>query len=314
MEYRKLGFTDLEISRVGFGCWAIGGHGWGRVDDRESMVAIRRAVERGVTVFDTADVYGFGRSEEILAEALGELRKDVVIATKFGVKWDSQARISRDVSPAYFAKALENSLRRLNVTCIPLYQIHWPDGRTPISATIEALRRCQETGKIRWIGCCNFSPELLRAANEVAPVVSLQLPYNLFDRDAERTTLAECRQLGVGVLAHSALAHGLVSGKHGAGASFPESDIRSRSPYFKGVKYERALEVVRRMEAIGGRYGKTPAQVAIRWILDNADVTCALTGIKTAHQVDENVEIDWTLSTDDRQLIDTISRPFAADT
>lgn len=312
MQYKKLAFTDLEVSRVGFGGWAIGGHGWGRVDNRESIAAVRRALERGVNLFDTADVYGFGHSEVILAEALGELRKHVVIATKFGVKWDDQGRISRDVSPGHLTEALENSLRRLKIDCIPLYQIHWPDGRTPIALTMETLKRCQEAGKIRWIGCCNFPSDLLREAREIGPVVSLQVPYNIFDRDVERRTLGDCRELGVGVLAYSPLAQGLLSGKHGPGARFEEEDIRSRSVYFQGPKYLQRLEIISPLEAIGTAYGKSAAQVAIRWVLDNTEITCALTGIKSVRQVDENVETDWILSVEDRQLIDAISRPLAS--
>src|SRR5947207_3407434 len=157
MEYRKLAFTDLEVSRVGFGGWAISGHGWGPVDDRESAAAVQRALDLGINLFDTADVYGFGHSEEVLASALGDERRHAVIATKFGVTWDARGRVSRDVSPPRVVAALEASLRRLRLDCIPLYQVHWPDGATPVAATMEALRRCQEAGKVRWIGCCNFS-------------------------------------------------------------------------------------------------------------------------------------------------------------
>ena len=309
MEYRKLAFTDLEVSRVGFGGWAIGGHGWGPVDDHDSAAAIHRALDRGINLFDTADVYGFGHSEEVLASALGDERRHAVIATKFGMTWDARGRVSRDVSPARVVEALEASLRRLRLDCIPLYQVHWPDGATPVAATMEALRRCQEAGKIRWIGCCNFSTVLLREAWESGPVVSLQVPYNILDRDIESTLLPDCRERGVGVLAYSSLAQGLFSGRYGPDATFEPDDVRSRSAYFRGPRVGDNLRIVRQVQTIGAAHGRTGVQVAIRWILDNPGVTCALTGIKTAEQVEENAVTDWKLPPADRDLIDAMSRP-----
>lgn len=307
MEYRRLGQTDLHISCVAFGCWAIGGHGWGRVDDRESVAAIRKALELGINFFDTADVYGFGHSEEILSRALGERRKEVVIATKFGVKWDDQGRIKHDISANSVIESLDNSLRRLRIDCIPLYQVHWPDAMTPIAITMERLVRCQEAGKIRHIGCCNLSVELVRQARKIGTIESLQAPYNIVDRAIKDSDLTYYMEVGIAVLAYSPLAQGLLSGKYGPEVQFDQDDIRSRSGYFHEGKGKTNVEVVRLVTEIGRRHGKTPAQVAIRWILDNPWITCALTGMKTVHQVEENAGTNWALSQEDWEIIDRLS-------
>ena len=294
----------MKISRVGFGCWAIGGYRWGRVDDKDSIAAIHRALDLGINLFDTSDVYGLGHSEEVLSLGLGERRRDVVIATKFGVKWDSEGRTRRDITPESVVKALEGSLRRLRIDCIPLYQVNWPDGKTPIWIAIEALGRCQEAGKVRYIGCCNFSCEQIREASKTHCVSSLQVPYNIVDRAIEAEILPDCKELGISVMTYSSLAQGLFSGKYALDVQFAKEDIRSRSVYFQEVTRERNFRVVRLLREMGQRYGKTPAQVAIRWILDNRDINCALTGIKTAGQIEENVgALNWQLSQDDWQLL-----------
>jgi aryl-alcohol dehydrogenase-like predicted oxidoreductase len=264
-------------------------------------------------LFDTADVYGFGHSEEILSKALGEQRKDVVIATKFGVKWNEQGRIKRDISPDSVIESLEGSLRRLRIESIPLYQIHWPDGTTPISSTMEALVQCQEAGKIRFIGCCNFAAELVREAQKIGTLVSLQAPYNIIDRTIMDADLAYYAEECIAVLAYSPLAQGLLTGKYGSDVQFTPDDIRSRSPYFQEEKRKTHLEVVQLLTEIGRRYEKTPAQVAVRWILDSPGITCALTGTKTVRQVEENAGAHWALSGEDWEVIDRFLSPKGAE-
>lgn len=301
MEYVSLGTGSRKASRIGFGCWAIGGHGWGSVDDRTSITAIRRALDLGITFFDTADVYGFGHSEKVLSQALGRQRKDVVIATKFGVTWDDQGRIGRDCSAAAVVRALEASLKRLRVDCVPLYQIHWPDPRVPISETLEALERCRRQGKIDRIGCSNFSPTLLRESNRISRLSSLQIPYSLVDRSPEEELLSCAGRQEVQVVAYGVLCLGLLTGKYGRGISFPPGDIRTRDPHFRGVRRARILQLVNRMKEFGEGRGKTPAQIAIRWVLDAPGVSIALTGIKTPQQIEENAGAsDWTLSEEER--------------
>jgi aryl-alcohol dehydrogenase-like predicted oxidoreductase len=290
---------------VGFGGWAIGGHGWGKVDDQESMQAVRRAFELGINFFETADVYGLGHSEEILGKALGEDRKKVVIATKFGIRWDEKGEISRDASAKRVVEALEGSLRRLQLDCIPLYQIHWPDPSTPLKETLEALKKCQEAGKISYIGCSNFSAELIACAQQVHRLESLQAPYSLVDRGIEGELLSCCARFEMGVVAYNPLAQGLLSGKFGPEVRFGSDDVRNRSKYFQPGEFEKNLRVVTRLRKVARHYGKTPAQVALRWVLDHPLLTCVIPGIKKPEQIEENAgaATGWELARQDREWL-----------
>ena len=315
MEYVKLGKTDLRISRVGFGCEPLGGVDWGRVDDKESISAVRRGLHLGITFFDTADVYGLGRSEEMLSRALGKQRHDVVIATKFGVNWrrnpkGGRANAFRDSSPQRVVEALEGSLRRLRIDCVPLYQIHWPDPSTPISRTMETLAKCQEAGKIRYIGCSNFPADLIREADGAYCLHSVQANYNVAERAIEGEISDCCKELGIAVLAYGCLAQGLLTGKYGPSTRFESNDRRSRLEKFQGKNFARFLVLVDKLRDIGVRYGKTPSQVAIRWILENPLIACAICGVKKAEQIEENVgALGWRLSQEDRDcLVDCLGR------
>jgi len=308
MEYQNLGLTDLKISRIGFGCWAMGGYGWGKTDDRDSIAAVHKALSLGINFFDTADVYGFGHSEEILSKALGNQRNKVVIATKFGVKWDKNGKTTRDISPKRVIKALDDSLRRLKIDCILLYQIHWPDLKTPISETMEALKKCQKAGKIRYIGVSNFSFDLIRDAQRCARIESMQGPYNIINRNIEKE-LQLCRQkYNMATITYGSLAQGLFSGKYGKNSKFDEKDVRRRDENWKGKKFEMNLKLVDKLKKIGDNYGKTPAQVAIRWILENPFVDCALTGITKPKEIVENSgAMNWKLSRKDREKLTKIA-------
>jgi len=313
MESQKLGTTDLEISRVGLGGWAIGGHGWGRVDDSDSIEAIRRAFDLGVTFFDTADAYGLGHSEEILCRALGENRKKVVIATKGGVRWDERRRITHDTDPQYITQALEASLRRLKLDRIPLYHIHWPDTKTPIAATMEALKKAQEEGKIGHIGCSNLSPEQITEAQSVARIDSVQVGYNLLNGEKLDQLRECCQAYSMAVIAHTPLAQGLLTGKFTSRAQFGPDDIRSRSEYFEGSKFEENLGKADRLRQMAAKYGKTPSQVALRWVLDDPQVAGVIPGAKRPSQVEENVgAADWRLSPADRAWLAGGTRRDAA--
>ncbi len=312
VEARQLGTTDLRVSRVGFGGWAIGGHGWGTIDDQESIAAVRRALDLGVTLFDTADVYGFGHSEEILCRALGEHRKSVVVATKFGVRWNERNEIRLDSSSGWVVEALEGSLRRLKLDCLPLYQIHWPDPVTPMEETMAALKMCQQQGKIRYIGCSNFSVEKTVQADRESRLGSSQSAYNLVDRAIETDLLPRCSQRGIGVIAHSPLAQGLLTGKFDSHARFAANDIRSRSRYFQAGRIEENLKVVARLREVAERYGKTPAQVALRWILEHPAVTAVIPGIKTPEQAGEDAgAMGWVLARQDYEWLAAAAGPLA---
>ena len=304
MEYEKLGLTDLVISRIGFGCWAMGGSRGATVDDHNSIRAVHEALNSGINFFDTADVYGFGHSEEILCKALGNDRNQVVIATKFGIKWDENGNTSRDCSPARVVEALEGSLRRLKLDCMPLYQIHWPDPKTDISSTMDALKKAQEAGKIRYIGCSNFPPHMIREVAAIARIESVQVPYNVVDRSIEKEMLSLCKEYQFGVLVYSPLAQGVLSGKYTYGTRFKEDDFRSNSDNFQGATYSRNLSMAEKMKKIGIPHGKSPSQVAIRWVLDNPHITCAITGIRKPAQITENIgALHWHLSDEDRKFL-----------
>lgn len=315
MEYTKLESCDLLVSRIGFGCEQLGGFDWGHVDAGDVVEAVHTALDRGVNFFDTADVYGLGRSEEMLAKALGPRRKDVVIATKFGVNWRTNRSRGRavtfvDCSPRRVIEALEGSLQRLKIDCIPLYQIHWPDPKIPIGSTLDALRRCQKEGKIRYIGCSNFPLGVLAAAVQHGTVSSAQMLYSVIDRAAENDVLPFCKERNVSVLVYGALARGLLTGKYMPGAEFPANDRRSRLPMFTAGGLADKYLVIKRLQEAAARYEVTPAQVAIRWILENPMVSCAITGVKTSRQIVENVgALGWRLSREDRESIARVASP-----
>jgi myo-inositol catabolism protein IolS len=294
MEYVTLGADGPAVSRLAFGCEPLGGTDWGQVDEHEIMAAIREAYERGVTLFDTADIYGLGASEVLLADALGDLRTRVVIATKGGVRWrcipgDVRAATFLDTSPAEMVESLEGSLRRLRLEQIPLYQIHWPDGQTAVEDTVDALARCVESGKVRFIGCSNFSAQDLAAANRRAPLASIQLPFGLIHRDTA-ATFAEARRRGMTTLAYGCLAQGLLTGKYGPDAVFDADDRRSRLPHFATDQ----SAVRDRLAQVSRQVGRSPAQVAVRWVLDSGLVSSAIVGIKSVQQLRENLGVfDW---------------------
>jgi aryl-alcohol dehydrogenase-like predicted oxidoreductase len=316
MELLRLPGTDLTVSRVGFGGWAIGGHGWGPVRDEESIAAVRAALDAGITFFDTADVYGFGHSETVLAQALGERRHDVVIATKFGVTWDAQGHVGRDASPAYLRRAVEESLRRLRLDCIPLYHLHWPDPATPVADTMRALLDLVDEGKIRYVGCSNLPPELAAEAGRHAPLASLQYPFSILGKGSVEAMLPTLERSPAGFVAYDTLAKGLLAGKFSSSSSFGPDDVRSRDPRFRGREYEENLKRVEVLRGIARRLGKTPAQVAVRWVLDHPFVSVALVGCKTAAQARENAGASgWRLPPAEFQelaaLLPPGSDPFA---
>ena len=307
MEYKKLGLTDLEISRIGFGCWAIGGHGYGKVDDNRSVEAIKSALDFGINFFDTADVYGFGHSEKILSEALGSERKNVVIATKFGVSWNENGQTYIDCSPKRVVEALEGSLRRLKLDCIPLYQIHWHDNVTPIQYTMEALKKCQESGKVKYFSCSNFPVELIRSASKNYRIESLQCLYNLLEKERENDMLECSQNFQMGIITYGALARGLLSGKYGLKSNFSINDTRKKCKTFQKEELEKNLKIVGEIQKIGIRNGKTSSQIAIQFVLNNSVVTSVIVGNKTKEQVKENAgALSFKLLKDDLNIINSL--------
>ena len=307
LETIRLGRTGPYISRLGMGCWAIGGHGWGRVKDEDSIRAVRCALENGVTFFDTADAYGFGKSETLLASVLGSSRIKVVIASKGGVRWNETGKVWSDSSPAYLRLAIENSLRRLKIDCIPLYYIHKPDDVTPMQESVAALERMREEGKIGAIGVANFSAVQLLQALQVAPVAAVQVRLNIFDRDTSSDLLDICRKHGITIVAWGALADGLLTGKFASNTKFSDDDHRSRMPEFMGDDFSGYVKRAELLDQLAADRGRHVSQLALRWVLDFADVTCSLFGAKTDIQVMENLGADgWNLTKEDLSAIDSI--------
>jgi aryl-alcohol dehydrogenase-like predicted oxidoreductase len=281
------------LSQLCFGCEPLGGTDWGTVDVVEIGRAVDRALEIGVDFFDTADVYGLGLSEERLSQALGQRRHDVVIATKGGVSWsrpdDSvRATVTYDSSPKYLRDAVESSLRRLRLDVLPIYYVHWPDPKTPIDATFAALEELRAAGKIRSLGCSNYSAEQVARACRAATVEYVQLPLNVLEGGLASDMLEVCARHGLRVVAYNVLAQGLLTGKYTESSRFPGDDRRSRLPLFQGQQYRDALARVAQIAAAASVENLTAAQYAIRWTLRQPHVAAAIVGIKSVRQLDEN--------------------------
>ena len=306
MKYSSVAGLDIKLSRLGFGCWQLGGHGWGRVSETEIIRAAHRAIDFGINLFDTAPIYGLGHSEELLGKILGVKRKDIVLATKVGLVWEKGAVFEKftDISPANIQRELDASLKRLNTDYIDIYQIHWPDTSIPLEEPMYALEKLRGAGKIRHIGCCNFSLGLLKEALRYGRVAAVQVSYNLVDREVESDLMSFCRENDIAIIAYNPLARGLLSGKYNGSASFGDDDNRSRHRYFQGEEFQKNLQVVERVKAAAGRINRSAAQVAIRWVLKNPCVSTALVGVKTAAQLEENLAaVDFELPGDEMELL-----------
>ncbi len=295
LETRRLGASDLTITPVGFGAWAIGGadwkFGWGDQDDAKSIAAIKRAIDLGVNWVDTAAAYGIGHSEEVVARALADVAPSErpYVFTKCALVADGKGGMTESLDPASLRSECEASLRRLRVETIDLYQVHWPtDDAADLDAGWATLADLQREGKVRWIGASNFSVEELERARKVAPVASLQPPYNPIRRDIEAELLPYCKQHGIGVIVYSPMASGLLTGamtKERA-AGLPANDWRSRSQAFQEPQLSRNLAFVDALQRIGARHGRSAGEVAIAWTLRDTAVTGAIVGARDAAQVD----------------------------
>ena len=296
MKTNKLGNSDLAISPIGFGAWAIGGDwefGWGRQDDEQSIAAIHRALELGVNWIDTAAVYGLGHSEEVVARALQDWRgARPYVFTKCGMVWDAQGKVSYSLHKDSVRRECEASLRRLRVETIDLYQIHWP--ADDLNETLEGwiqLAALQNEGKVRWIGVSNASVEELQQLQLVARVTSLQPPYSLIRRDVEKAQLPWCQDEDVGVIVYSPMASGLLTGAMTRDriAALPPNDWRSKSEQFKEPKLTENLKLVERLRVVGARHKRSPGETAIAWALSHPAVTGAIVGARSPGQVEGTV-------------------------
>jgi aryl-alcohol dehydrogenase-like predicted oxidoreductase len=307
MKYTILGKSGLEVSQIAFGTWQLGGE-WGPTDGAAATEAIRRAAERGVTFFDTAQGYGFGQSEQLLAAALRDLhREDLVIATKGGLRPDG-AGIVRDASAAWIREGVESSLRALGTDYVDLYQVHWPDPATPFEETADELGKLVADGKILHVGVSNFGVEQMEAFSATLPVETLQPPYHLFRREIEAGVLPYTAAANIGVLVYGPLAHGLLSGHLTADTAFDPGDWRSKSPVFHGDSFERNLRAVDRLRELARHdLGVTLAQLAVAWTLHNPAVQVAIVGTRNPNHVDEALAAsDLVLNDEVMQRIDQI--------
>jgi aryl-alcohol dehydrogenase-like predicted oxidoreductase len=279
--------TSLKPSRIALGTWAIGGWMWGGTDEAEAIRTIQSAVDRGITLIDTAPVYGFGRSEEIVGKALAEdgRRKRVTIATKVGLDW-KDGQPFRNGSKTRIHNEIDNSLRRLRTDVVDLYQVHWPDPTVPVEETASAMADLLRAGKIRAIGVSNFSPVQMEAFRKVAPMHTAQPPYNLFERAIERDVLPYCQDKGIVTLTYGALCRGLLAGRMTGQTQFAGDDLRKNDPKFQAPRFAQYLAAVDRLDRFAQEnYGKRIIHLALRWILDRQDSTIALWGARKPDQL-----------------------------
>jgi aryl-alcohol dehydrogenase-like predicted oxidoreductase len=287
MEFVDIPGTAIRASRVALGTWAIGGWMWGGSNESDAINAIHAALDRGVNLIDTAPVYGFGVSEEIVGKALavGGRRKRAYIATKVGLDW-KDGRPFRNASKARIVKEAEDSLRRLQTDVIDLYQVHWPDPHTPIAEVADAMRELHRAGKIRAIGVSNFSPAQMDEFRKVAPLHAAQPPYNLFERAIEDDVLPYCRERDIALLAYGSLCRGLLSGSMSKSSRFTGDDLRKSDPKFVAPRFEQYLAAVGKLDRFAqDRYGRRVIHLAVRWVLDRGERNIALWGARRADQL-----------------------------
>ena len=286
------------LSRVGFGAWQAGGHGWAARDDEAALAAIIAAIEVGFNLIDTADVYGFGRSEELVRRAVDAVpgaREEVIVATKGGVVWNDSGRTRKDSSPEQLREAVEGSLARLGTESIDLFYLHWPDGVTPVAESVAALAALRQEGKIRRIGLSNVTADEVDSVAGVG-ISAVQVKGNLLEPQEMFAIAGAARRAGALVVAYSSLADGLLTGRIGSDHVFASTDHRSRYPLFQGDAFAEALKRVEVLKSVAGREGRTPAQVALRWVLDSRSCDVVLVGTATAGHVHDNAgALGWSL-------------------
>jgi len=312
MQTRKLGYTDLELTTVGLGTWAMGGpweFGWGPQDDDEAIAAIRAALETGINWIDTAPAYGLGHSEELIREALKQRSEKPVVATKCGILWNQKREKITCLKQDSVRQECHASLKRLGIEVIDLYQIHWPDPDEDVEQAWEEMARLCREGKVRYLGASNFRVEQLERVQKIHPVASLQPPYSMLRREVEDELLDYCAQNNIGVVAYSPMARGLLTGKFDAArlASLAPDDHRRRSADFQEPQFSATLELVDGLRKIAERNGRTCAQLAISWVLRRPEVTAAIAGARRPAQIRETAPAaDWELSIEDIREIERL--------
>jgi aryl-alcohol dehydrogenase-like predicted oxidoreductase len=311
MQTKILGNSDMRLTPIGIGAWAMGGGGWafawGPQDDDESVAAIHAALDRGVNWIDTAAVYGLGHSEEVVARALKGRSNKPLVFTKCERVWNERREIGKSLKADSIRREVEGSLRRLQLDVIDLYQIHWPEPDEDIEEGWTAMAQLQREGKVRWIGVSNFNADQLRRVQAIAPITSLQPPYSMLAREIEGAVLPYTQANGIGVIVYSPMKSGLLSGAMTRAriAAMPDDDWRRRTPQFQEPRLTRNLELAEVLRAIGQRHGRTPGEVAIAWTLRHPAVTAAIVGMRSARQVEGVIgAADFRLAADEVQEIE----------
>jgi aryl-alcohol dehydrogenase-like predicted oxidoreductase len=316
MEVASIPNTPLNPSRIALGTWAIGGWMWGGTDDAQAIATIQSAVDRGITLIDTAPAYGFGHAEELVGQALAEagVRHKVCIATKVGLDWND-GNVFRNASRSRIRKEVEDSLRRLRTDFIDLYQVHWPDPKLPIEETAEAMLDLYRAGKIRAVGVSNFSVTQMRTFRGVAPLQTAQPPYNLFERAAEATILPYCRESGIATLAYGPMCRGLLAGRITRDTTFTGDDLRRQDPKFRAPRLNQYIAAVEQLDRFAcENFGKRVIHLAMRWVLDREGVTFALWGARRPDQLDAVSQIaGWKLDASAMREIDRIVNSCVTD-
>ena len=309
MPRRELGRSGLQVSALGLGCMGMSEFYSGR-DEAESVATLLRALDLGISFWDTADMYGPFLNEELVGRVLKGRREQVTLATKFGIVRDPQNPMVRGVSgkPDYVRSACEASLRRLGVDCIDLYYQHRVDPSTPIEETVGAMAELVKQGKVRYLGLSEAGPETLRRAAKVHPIAALQSEYSLWTRDPEDEVLATCRELGIGFVAYSPLGRGFLTGQFKRIEDIPEDDYRRHSPRFQGENFQKNLELVTQVEAIAQEKGCTPSQLALAWVLAQGDDIVPIPGTKRRRYLEENAgALAVQLSAEDLRRIQAVA-------
>jgi aryl-alcohol dehydrogenase-like predicted oxidoreductase len=309
MEFVDIPGTSMRVSRIALGTWAIGGSMWGGSNESDAISTIHAALDRGINLIDTAPVYGFGRSEEIVGKALavGGRRKRVFIATKVGLDW-KDGKPFRNARKARIIKEAEDSLRRLQTDIIDLYQVHWPDPHTPLAEVAEAMGELHRAGKVRAIGVSNFSPAQMEEFRKVATLHTAQPPYNLFERAIEQDVLPYCRDRDIAVLAYGSLCRGLLSGSMSESSSFTGDDLRKNDPKFLAPRFDQYLAAVEKLDQFAREhYGRRVIQLAVRWVLDRGEMNIALWGARRADQLAPIADVvGWHIDSSAMAVIDQI--------
>ena len=306
MKTKKLGKNGPDLTVIGFGAWAIGGpwqFGWGKVDDNESIKAIQSAVTNGINWIDTAAVYGFGHSEEVVGKAVKGFRDKVFIATKCGMLNDGKGNAVINLKPKNIRMEIENSLRRLQTDFIDLYQFHWPDPNTPVEESWATMIELKKEGKVKYIGVCNFDVLLLENCMKIGQVQSLQPPFSMIRRKVSTEILPFCLRNEIGVVVYSPMQAGLLTGKFEMN-KVAEDDWRRQNQFFKEPFLSKALELVEKLKSIAQKNNKTVGHLAIAWVLKNPAVTSAIVGARTSAQAIENIAAgDYDLTDQEMELI-----------